>query len=260
MPELSQAILHLNGNKLSGVNLLFAARDRMNSIKGFTRFELVAVLAALALLGTITLPMFAATRADSDRAGCFNNLRQIGRAMEMWGTDRDGVPPWITLVSRGGTRPEGWVKSGNAWFEFAVLSNELATPRLLACPADAGVKVSAEFSIAGSSGYMATGMRALATSYFINMDNLGQVPAMAVTGDRNLRNDGITTCSQGVNNADFINLNVGNPVLWTNAVHGLQGHILRTDGSVAMMTAAAILANPQLQIDDNGNVHLLRAR
>jgi hypothetical protein len=237
-----------------------ATEDRMRSKNGFTRLELVATFAALALIGLVALPLLAANRSDSDRAGCFNNLRGIGRAVETWGADRDGVPPWITFVSRGGTRPDSGFKAGVAWFEFTALSNELVTPRLLTCPADAGVKVASEFSTDGTRGYMATGFRALATSYFINMDNLGRVPLMAVTGDRNLRADGITSCSQGVNNADFINLNVSIAELWTNAVHGVPGHFLRSDGSVALMTSAAILADYSRLIDDNGNVHLLRAR
>jgi competence protein ComGC len=233
----------------------------MNQTAAFTRLELVAVVAILSLLGAMTLPLLAATRADSDRAGCFNNLRLLGRAITLWGDDRDGLPPWITFVSRGGTRPDGAVKAGSAWFEFSTLSNELVTPRLLACPADTGVKLASEFSNLGGRGYMATGMRALATSYTINMDNLGNVPERAVTGDRNLRSDGLTQCGQGVNNADLINLAQGqNPVLWTNAVHGLQGHFVRTDGSVVFSGSALLLANPQRLLDDNGFVHLLRAR
>ena len=42
----------------------------------------------------------------------------------------------IGYVSRGGTRPDSGFKAGNAWFEFTALSNELVTPRILACPAD----------------------------------------------------------------------------------------------------------------------------
>lgn len=230
--------------------------------RAFTRLELAAVTAALALLGVLALPLLAATRADSERAGCFNNLRLLGRAITLWGEDRDGLPPWITLVSRGGTRPDlNGAKAGAAWFEFTTLSNELVTPRLLACPADTGVKVASEFSNVGGRGYMATGMRSLATSYVVNMDNLGNVPERAVAGDRNLRSDGVTQCAQGVNNADFINLAQGqNPVLWTNAVHGLQGHFVRTDGSVVFSGSALLLANPQRLLDDNGSVHLLRAR
>jgi competence protein ComGC len=232
----------------------------MKSTNGFARLELVATLAAVALLGLLALPLLAASRAESDRAGCFNNLRRIGHAVEIWGTDRDGVPPWITFVSRGGTRPDGGSKAGNAWFEFTALSNELITPRILACPADAGVKMASEFSTDSMRGYMATGFRAQATSYFINMDNLGQVPLMAVTGDRNLRTDGITTCSQGVNNADYLIVFGPSTVLWTNSVHGLQGHLLRTDGGVSLVDSKTVMADYQRLIDDNGNIHLLRAR
>lgn len=232
----------------------------MKKTAAFTRLELTAVLAALALLGVLVLPLLAATRADSDRAGCFNNLRLLGRAITVWGDDRDGLPPWITLVSRGGTRPDGGFKAGAAWFEFTTLSNELVTPRLLACPADAGVKVASEFSNHGTRGYMGTGQRALATSYFINMDNLGRSPLMVVTGDRNLRGQGITQCAQGVNNADLISLTPGNVVFWTNAVHGWQGHTLRTDGSVTFTDTKMLVENFPQRLDDNGSFHFLRAR
>jgi competence protein ComGC len=232
----------------------------MNRTAAFTRLELVAVVAILTLLGALTLPLLAATRADSDRAGCFNNLRLLGRAITVWGDDRDGLPPWITLVSRGGTRPDGAFKAGVAWFEFSTLSNELVTPRLLACPADTGVKVASEFSNLGGRGYMATGMRSLATSYIVNMDNLGNVPAMAVTGDRNLRTDGIGQCAQGVNNVDIVNLSSQNPALWTNAVHGPQGHFVRTDGSVVFSDSAYLLRDRSRLLDDSGSFHILRAR
>ena len=243
------------------MGILLERLFRMNSNAGFTRLELAAALAALVLLGLIALPLFAANRADSDRAGCFNNLRLVGRAVAMWGSERDDVPPWITFVSRGGTRPDnGGFKPGNAWLEFTVLSNELVTPRILACPADEGVKVAAEFSTAAPLGYLNSSMRAQATSYFINMDNLGQVPLMAVTGDRNLRTQGVTSCSQGVNNADSISLSFGNHVLWTNAVHGLNGNILRADGRVEFVGLAGLKTALHWGQDDNSNHHLLRAR
>lgn len=231
-----------------------------HATRAFTRIELAAVIAALALLGALALPLLAATRADSERAGCFNNLRLLGRAITLWGDDRDELPPWITLVSRGGTRPDSGAKAGNAWFEFTTLSNELVTPRLLACPADTGVKVAAEFSNHGTRGYMGTGQRALATSYTINMDNLGTVPVMAMVGDRNLRTDGLVQCAQGVNNADYINLQFQFQELWTNAVHGRQGHFVRTDGSVVFSDAALLLADRYRLLDPNGSGHFLRAR
>ena len=83
--------------------------------QAFTRIELLAVCAALAVLGALALPLLAATRADSDRAGCFNNLRLLGRAVTLWGESHDGLPPWITLVSRGGTKGNLRIKKLEIW-------------------------------------------------------------------------------------------------------------------------------------------------
>ncbi len=217
---------------------------------------LCAGLAAVALLALLALPALATSQSLGHLAQCFNNLRQVGRAVEMFASDHVGQPSWRTYTSDGGTRPITGVKAGAAWFEFAALSNQLATPRILACPADTGVKVAAEFSNQGTLGYMATGLRSLATSYVISMDNLGNSPVMAVTGDRNLRTRGIQQCSQGVNNADAL-LVFGNSG-WTNAVHGLLGHLLRADGSVALLDTFE--APRAFLPDDNGSAHLLRAR
>lgn len=92
------------------------------------------------------------------------------------------------------------------------------------------------------------------------MDNLGRSPLMVVTGDRNLRGQGITQCAQGVNNADLISLTPGNVVFWTNAVHGWQGHTLRTDGSVTFTDTKMLVENFPQRLDDNGSFHFLRAR
>lgn len=232
------------------------------SLHAFTRLELLASVAAAALVAAIALPALAGSRADGDRAACANNLRLFGRAVELWAANYDGLPPWLTLVSRGGTRPDGGVlKTGAAWQEYTVLSNELATPRILACPADDGVKVAAEFSAVGGRGYMATGMRSLATSYFLNTDNRYTFPTMALLGDRNVLSMGVSTCAQGFLNAEFRSLQGGTPPLWTNAVHGLQGHVSRTDGSVMFSDSSTLLQNGGAPLlDDNGNFHHLRAR
>ena len=155
-----------------------------NTPKAFTRIELLAVGAALALLALIVAPAFATNRADSERAACFNNLRQIGRAVQMWGSDYQNDPPWRTLVSKGGTQPESGLTAKIAWFEFAVMSNEVVTPRILACPADVEARVASEFSSETARGYMATGFRGLATSYFINMHSVSATPVSILGGDR----------------------------------------------------------------------------
>jgi hypothetical protein len=210
------------------------------------------------LLGVLALPLFADTRADSDRASCFNNLRQIGRAVEMWADEREGQPPWRTYVARGGTRPDVGTKAGNAWFEFTALSNELVTPLILACPADDGVRVASEFTTVNSRGYMATGLRALATSYLISLDNSRAAPDFLLAGDRNIQMNGIQPCVNGIINADSLDVNFSSG--WTNAVHGPNGNILRADGRVEFVGLAGLRTALYWGQDDNANHHFLRAR
>ena len=106
----------------------------------FTRLELLAVLAALALLALCTWPALAGSRGDAHRAGCFSNLRQIGQGAQRWAMDHTERIPWLTPVADGGTFTNT-LRVSAVWLEMLTFSNELASPRLLACPADEGVKV-----------------------------------------------------------------------------------------------------------------------
>src|SRR5688572_9748527 len=117
--------------------------------QAFTRIELLAICAALGLLALLVAPTVASNKTDSERLVCFNNLRLIGRAVQMWAGDHNQQPPWRTLVADGGLLPNPGdpIRPGNAWFDFAFLSNQLVTPRILACPSDTGVKRAVEFSL-----------------------------------------------------------------------------------------------------------------
>jgi hypothetical protein len=55
-------------------------------------------------------------KEEAQSVGCVNNLKQIGLAARLWATDYNNIfPP-----------------------DFISMSNELATPKILFCPADAG--------------------------------------------------------------------------------------------------------------------------
>ena len=69
------------------------------SEKAFTRLELVVVLAVLSLLAAVTWPALAVSAGRSERVTCINNLRQIGRAFQMWGNDHGGQRPWRVPVA-----------------------------------------------------------------------------------------------------------------------------------------------------------------
>ena len=61
--------------------------------KAFTRIELIATLSAIAALALMALPLLATTREGSERAGCFNNLRQLGVALLSYADDNSGTFP-----------------------------------------------------------------------------------------------------------------------------------------------------------------------
>src|SRR5436189_5764963 len=82
-------------------------RTKDLSAAAFTRIELAATLAALAVLATLAAPILATTRSDAERAGCVNNLRRIGGGVRLWASDYRERVPWRTPVSEGGTLPEG---------------------------------------------------------------------------------------------------------------------------------------------------------
>ena len=68
--------------------MTFARRASMSRPDGFTRIELAfSVFAAALLLGVVVMPALAVAKSDSGRATCFNNLRLVGRAVQIWGSD-----------------------------------------------------------------------------------------------------------------------------------------------------------------------------
>jgi hypothetical protein len=227
----------------------------------FTRLELCAGLAALTLLGLLALPALATSQSRGHVAQCLNNLRLTGRAMQMWMFDANQtLPSWrLRVASDGGQVPNS---SGNAWFEYFTLSNQLVTPRILACPADDGVRVAANFGFdPATDGYASIPYRAAATSYFINLHSSVESPAAALFGDRNL-SLGPAACSL----ARFNNASDVTPTTrWTNRVHAvdgnLGGNIVTMDGRVAQTgTSEVQAALLRSQAEGPTAVHLLRPR
>jgi len=236
-------------------------------VRAFTRIELAAVVVGMALLSVIALPLLGTTRADSERAACYNNLRQIGRAVRQWSGDHFEEPPWLTSMSDGGTRPDGGMKIGAAWAEYLSLSNELFTPRILACPSDAGVKVASEWGV-GPNGLVNPGFRRQAISYLLGLHANSLYPLALVAADFNIRLSGPATGCElaAVNNAYALYSTPPLPpppaesVRWTNGPHLSGGHLLVVDGSVMFVNSAGLTRTlSTLNSEDNGIHHVLRA-
>ena len=197
----------------------------------FTRLELLAVLAALALLALCAWPALAGSRADAQRAGCFSNLRQIGQGAQRWAGDHGERIPWLTPVADGGTYTNV-LHTSAVWLEMLTFSNELASPRLLACPADEGVKVASTW-LGGAGALTTTGYRHNSVSYLMGLHTLMDTPGSLLVADRNVRASRVLTCGAALVQASS-SLDGLDPAMgWTNAVHGTSGHQATIDGAVS---------------------------
>jgi prepilin-type processing-associated H-X9-DG protein len=212
---------------------------------------LVALLSTVFLLSLVVLPTLANTKPRADRVTCMNNLRLIGRAEHIWATDHNDLMPWWVDVSEGGTQHS--ILQNNAWFNYGVMTNELGTPTILACPSDPGTHPARDFSnIVG--GFFHPGNKNNSVSYFIGLhtflsdapwrDGYAQgVIQKAMGGDRNLIPDGVNvSCSTGISAAALVSWYGG--ARWTNAIHGLLGNVLMADGQVTQTSNARLPIAP----------------
>jgi competence protein ComGC len=226
--------------------------------RAFTRIELLAVCAALLLVALVMAPAAVSSKSDSERQVCFNNLRLVGRGVQTWAGDHNMQFSWRTLQGDGGTMPgTGSLKPANAWFEYFSLSNELVTPKILACPSDTGVKQARDWFEFPSALF-----RANAVSYPLSLDSSMDFPRTWVSADHNFPRASLGACSARVNNASQLSTFLfGGYLPWTNAVHGSLGHVLTTDGTVEFVSSnrlnELLIRTP---IDDNGSAHFLPAR
>ena len=222
----------------------------------FTRLELLAVLAGVVLLAAAVLPALAGNRIRSDRVLCANNLRRIAMALQQWGNDHDDRQPWEVLPAEGGTYQHAL--SPNVWFHFAWMSNELATPKVLLCPADTG-QPARDFTGDPSGGYLHPNFANRATSYFLS-HAFNSGPNAMIAGDRNVTADSTTTCSRFISTFAAASRPLPVGLRWTSLLHNNAGNMLALDGRVEQFSSAQLqraISNPA---DDNGNLHYITPR
>jgi hypothetical protein len=157
------------------------------------------------------------------------------------------------------------MKSGNAWFEYLYLSNELVTPHLLACPSDSGVKVASQWST-GPNAFVNGPFRSQAVSYLLGLHANSIRPMAIVAADFNVQLFPGGSCGPAaVNNALSIFTSPSPPpesesVRWTNGPHLSAGHLLVVDGSVMFLNSRGLTRTVSAQNSTDNVHHILRAR
>jgi prepilin-type N-terminal cleavage/methylation domain-containing protein/prepilin-type processing-associated H-X9-DG protein len=177
--------------------------NRHKKTRAFTLIELLVVIAIIAILAAMLLPALARAKARAQRINCTNNLKQDGIAFKTFALDNgDQYPMQVTAANGGAPCNNG----GNQGFSggtptapygapfiyqaFAVMSNELSTPKLLICPSDERNPYTnfniGPYAVNQVPPISGSYFNNLYVSYFIGLAAYEEAPQLMLSGDRNI--------------------------------------------------------------------------
>ena len=183
--------------------------------RALTRIEVLVISAVSGVLLCLALIWLLQAKRRAGSICCNCNLKQIGLAFRIWEGDNGDKYPMQVPARRGGAMEPAL--QGNVARIFQVMSNELSTPKILVCPADADRSVANGFAFGFDGSHV---------SYFAGLDANDRYPQGLLSGDSNLAVDGAPV------NSGLLRIMANQSVAWTAERHQNQGNVGLADGSV----------------------------
>lgn len=204
-------------------------------MRGLTLVELLVIVAVVSVLAALVLPALMRAKARSSSICCNCNLKIIGVAFRTWALDHNDTYPMQVSVTNGGTME--LMNKGKTFTTYLVMSNELSTPRVLFCPMekDRSRKVASTFAdLTPSSSKEIRFASDTNLTYFVGADAASAFPQMFLSGDDNLRMDGVRMTS------GLVAAGNDKAISWTHERHVDQGNIGLADGSVEQIDSSRL--------------------